>query len=92
MLLLSVVEQVCACGRGATRGGKHLRLWIAPAALTSVVTAAKPTRRDLPAGWPWDTIPQIAGGASWETTLILVNLNTVQSKYKVDFHSDGGGA
>ena len=69
-----------------------MRLLIALAALSSIAIAAKPMRRDLPAGWPWDTIPQVADGANWKTTFILVNLDSVESKYKLDFHGDDGTA
>ncbi len=62
--------------------------------LCSVAAQAEPGKRvrTLPAGWPWDTIPHIADGDSWTTTVILVNLEDTAAKYKLDLFGDDGKA
>ena len=47
-------------------------------------------RRDISASGLYDTIPHIVDGASWKTTLTLVNLDTATRKYKIVFHGDDG--
>lgn len=68
------------------------RLLCAALLLCSMAAHAEPGKRvrTLPAGWPWDTIPHIADGDSWTTTLILVNLEDTAAKYKLDLFGDDG--
>jgi hypothetical protein len=54
------------------------------------IQAERIPRHHLPAGWPWDTIPQVADGASWKTSLVLVNMRVAPSRYKVNFYGDDG--
>jgi hypothetical protein len=66
-------------------------IWTVFLVASVLASAPKAPRRNVPAGWPWDTIPQIADGGNWKTTIILVNLNPgAESRYKILFHGDDG--
>ena len=56
----------------------------------AILSAAPPTTRTMPSGWPWDVIPHVVDGGSWSTTLILVNISDKSSQYKLDFRGDDG--
>ena len=64
---------------------RGLALW---SATIAILAAAE--RKKMPAGWPWDTIPHIADGASWKTTILLINLDAGPANYKINFHGDDG--
>lgn len=49
------------------------------------------SKRQVNAGWPYDTVPHIADGGSWKTTLIVSNLDSGKiQKFKLVFHGDDG--
>jgi hypothetical protein len=46
--------------------------------------------RKISAGWIYDTLPQIADGGYWKTTIILTNLEDRAVSWTVKFFSDDG--
>ena len=53
-------------------------------------TAYSQKRRNISASGLYDTVPHIVDGASWKTTVTLVNMDTATRKYKIIFHGDDG--
>lgn len=54
------------------------------------VWASPKQPKQLPAGWPYDTIAHVVDGGSWSTEIVLANLDNVESKYKLIFRGDDG--
>lgn len=46
--------------------------------------AAPPPNRNIPSGFPYDTIPHIVDGGSWKTSFVLVNNSASTINYKID--------
>lgn len=67
----------------------QLRFFTVTALLSAVILSAG-GRRYIPSGWPYHTIPQIADGANWTTTVTLVNVGMTTQKYKLTFRGDDG--
>lgn len=59
-------------------------------ALTCSAIAAGPKNKYISANGFYDTIPHVVDGASWKTTITLVNLDTATRKYKLVFYGDDG--
>jgi len=57
---------------------------------TMVAWAAPKEPKQLPAGWPYDTIAHVVDGGTWSTEIVLANLDSVESKYKLVFRGDDG--
>jgi hypothetical protein len=52
--------------------------------------SADQDRKEISAGWPYDTLPQIADGAGWKTSIILANLDDHAVSWTVKFFGDDG--
>ncbi|WP_321478105.1 hypothetical protein [uncultured Paludibaculum sp.] len=46
--------------------------------------------RSISAGYGYGTLPQIADGQYWKTSIILANLDSTTSSWKVEFFGDNG--
>lgn len=76
--------------RHAFRAKRILALALTLFATCSMASAERRSQRFTPAGWPWDTIPHVADGANWKTTIILTNLENRAANYKLDFFTNDG--
>jgi hypothetical protein len=58
--------------------------------LAAISLSAAGRQRYIAAGWPYQTIPQIADGGYWTTTITMVNVGTAAQNYKLVFRDDDG--